>query len=38
MGGASQKQLIFGSGMGFAFLTAVEVLDGFSSEWVLLQI
>jgi hypothetical protein len=22
--------------MGFAFLTAVEVLDGFSSEWVLL--
>jgi hypothetical protein len=27
------KKLIFGSGMGFAFLTAVEVLDGFSSEW-----
>jgi hypothetical protein len=32
--GASQKdQLIFGAGMGFAFLTAVDVLDGFSSEW-----
>jgi hypothetical protein len=29
----SKEQLIFGSGMGFAFLTAVEVLDGFSSEW-----
>jgi hypothetical protein len=28
-----KEQLIFGSGMGFAFLTAVEVLDGFSSEW-----
>lgn len=32
--GATEKdQLIYGSGMGFAFLTAVEVLDGFSSEW-----
>jgi hypothetical protein len=32
--GASQKdQLIYGAGMGFAFLTAVEALDGFSSEW-----
>jgi hypothetical protein len=31
MGGA--KKEIFSSGMGFAFLTAVEVLDGFSSEW-----
>lgn len=28
-----KKQLIYGSGLGFAFLTAVEVLDGFSSEW-----
>jgi hypothetical protein len=26
----AKEQLIFGSGMGFAFLTAVEVLDGFS--------
>jgi hypothetical protein len=32
--GATEKdQLIYGAGMGFAFLTAVEVLDGFSSEW-----
>ncbi|WP_231632189.1 DUF2279 domain-containing protein [Flavobacterium sp. KJJ] len=32
--GASQKnQLIYGAGLGFAFLTAVEVLDGYSSEW-----
>lgn len=32
--GASQKkQLVYGAGLGFAFLTAVEVLDGFSSQW-----
>ncbi|WP_343695253.1 DUF2279 domain-containing protein [Flavobacterium sp.] len=32
--GADQKtQLIYGAGLGFAFLTAVEVLDGYSSEW-----
>ena len=32
--GASQKnQLVYGASLGFAFLTAVEVLDGFSSEW-----
>jgi hypothetical protein len=32
--GADKKdQLIFGAGMGFAFLTAVEVLDGLSSQW-----
>lgn len=32
--GASKKQqLLYGSGLGFTFLTAVEVLDGFSSEW-----
>ena len=32
--GADKKdQLIYGAGMGFAFLTAVEVLDGLSSEW-----
>jgi hypothetical protein len=32
--GASKKnQLIYGSGLGFAFLTAVEVMDGYSSEW-----
>ncbi|MGM8361389.1 DUF2279 domain-containing protein [Flavobacterium sp. ARAG 55.4] len=32
--GVSRKQqLVYGAGLGFAFLTAVEVLDGFSSEW-----
>jgi hypothetical protein len=32
--GAGQKnQLIYGAGLGFAFLTAVEVFDGFSAEW-----
>lgn len=32
--GASKKdQLIYGSTLGFGFLTAVEVLDGFSKEW-----
>jgi hypothetical protein len=32
--GISDKdQLIYGSTLGFTFLTAVEVLDGFSKEW-----
>jgi len=32
--GASKKeQLIYGSTLGFAFLTTVEVFDGFSEEW-----
>ena len=32
--GASKKnQLICGAGLGFAFLTAVEVMDGYSAEW-----
>ncbi|MFV5702836.1 DUF2279 domain-containing protein [Flavobacterium sp. XS2P12] len=32
--GANKKnQLIYGAGLGFAFLTAVEVMDGYSSEW-----
>ncbi|MBD0835966.1 DUF2279 domain-containing protein [Aestuariibaculum suncheonense] len=32
--GVSEKQqLIYGSTLGFGFLTAVEVLDGFSKEW-----
>lgn len=32
--GASKKdQLLYGSGLGFAFLSAVEAFDGFSSEW-----
>lgn len=32
-GATKKNQLIYGSSLGFAFLTAVEVLDGFSSEW-----
>ena len=28
-----KNQLIYGATSGFAFLTAVEVLDGFSEEW-----
>lgn len=32
--GASKKnQLIYGASLGFVFLTAVEVMDGFSAEW-----
>jgi hypothetical protein len=32
--GVSKKnQLIFGATLGFTFLTAVEVMDGFSAEW-----
>ncbi len=32
--GVSKKdQLIYGATLGFGFLTAVEVLDGYSSEW-----
>ncbi|MEY2867735.1 MAG: hypothetical protein RIR01_135 [Bacteroidota bacterium] len=32
-GASPEKQLVYGAGLGFAFLTAVEVLDGFSSQW-----
>lgn len=28
-----KNQLIYGAGVGFVFLTAVEVLDGYSAEW-----
>ena len=32
--GASKKnQLIYGASLGFVFMTAVEVMDGFSAEW-----
>lgn len=32
--GVSKKnQLIYGAGIGFVFLSAVEILDGFSEEW-----
>lgn len=30
---SKRKQLLYGSGVGFVFLTAVEVLDGYSSQW-----
>ncbi|HIE45066.1 MAG TPA: DUF2279 domain-containing protein, partial [Flavobacteriaceae bacterium] len=32
-GESKQNQLIYGAGLGFAFLTTVEVFDGFSKEW-----
>ncbi|WP_073353565.1 DUF2279 domain-containing protein [Flavobacterium xanthum] len=32
-GATKRNQLLYGAGLGFAFLTAVEVLDGYSSEW-----
>ena len=32
-GATKKKQLIYGAGLGFTFLSAVEVMDGFSSEW-----
>lgn len=32
-GVSKRKQLLYGSGVGFVFLTAVEVLDGYSSQW-----
>ena len=32
-GVSKKKQLVYGAGLGFIFLNAVEVFDGFSSEW-----
>ncbi len=32
-GVSKRQQLIYGSTLGFAFLTAVEVLDGYSQKW-----
>ena len=32
-GETKKNQLIYGATLGFVFLTAVEVLDGFSEEW-----
>lgn len=32
-GSTKKNQLVYGVGLGFVFLTAVEVMDGFSSEW-----
>ena len=32
-GVTEKKQLLYGATLGFSFLTAVEVLDGFSQEW-----
>ena len=32
-GESKKNQLIYGASLGFAFLTSVEILDGFSEEW-----
>lgn len=32
-GTSKENQLIYGASLGFVFLTAVEVMDGFSTEW-----
>lgn len=32
-GTGKKDQLVYGAGLGFAFLTAVEVMDGYSSQW-----
>jgi hypothetical protein len=32
-GATKKKQLIYGAGLGFVFLTAVEVFDGYSAQW-----
>jgi hypothetical protein len=32
-GATKKNQLIYGASLGFAFMTAVEVMDGFSSQW-----
>ncbi|MGJ8593714.1 MAG: DUF2279 domain-containing protein [Aquaticitalea sp.] len=32
-GESEKNQLIYGASLGFAFLTVVEVFDGFSEEW-----
>lgn len=32
-GASAKEQLLYGATLGFGFLTAVEILDGFSSEW-----
>ncbi|WP_243739434.1 DUF2279 domain-containing protein [Flavicella sediminum] len=32
-GSSKKQQLVYGATLGFAFLTAVEVFDGYSKEW-----
>ena len=32
-GESKKKQLIFGATMGWAFVTSIEIFDGFSQEW-----
>ncbi|WP_037349023.1 DUF2279 domain-containing protein [Sediminibacter sp. Hel_I_10] len=32
-GSGKKSQLLYGSTLGFSFLTAVEIFDGFSEEW-----
>jgi hypothetical protein len=32
-GSSKHTQLVYGTGMAFGFLTAIEIMDGFSEEW-----
>lgn len=32
-GATKKQQLLYGAGLGFAFLTTVEVMDGYSKQW-----
>lgn len=32
-GVSEQQQLIYGAGFGFVFISAIEILDGYSSNW-----
>lgn len=32
-GASKQNQIIYGTGMALGFLTAIEIMDGFSEEW-----
>jgi hypothetical protein len=32
-GNSKKSQLLYGAGLGFVFLSAVEVMDGYSAEW-----
>ncbi len=32
-GDSKKNQLLYGAGLGFAFLTTIEIFDGYSKEW-----
>ena len=32
-GDSKKNQLLYGAGLGFAFLTSIEIFDGYSKEW-----